>query len=262
MLLAVSQAFGAFERGGGLTPGPAAATLAVPGFPWTAFSNPGGLPSIQTRTLALSHTPGPFGLTDLAQSALAYVEPLSFGAAGLTVQRYGFELYREISVGLSAAVRLEDGWDAGISVNYFSLAIAGYGSAGAVGVDAGMVLELSDDVRAGFAALNLNAPTIGQARERLPQVFSIGLCYQPMEEVLLAADLVKDLGFPPDLLVGIEFAPVTMVRLLAGSGTDPSSFRAGVEVHYDPVGVGYAWSTHPDLGGTHHFSLVIAPGMF
>lgn len=262
LLLAVPYAHAAFERGGGLTPGPATATVAVPGSAWTAFSNPAGLSSIEIRTLALSHTPGPFGLPDLSQSSLVYVEPLSFGGAALSVQRYGFDLYREISIGVSAAAHLENGWDAGLSMHYYSLAIAGYGSAGTVGFDAGMVLELAEDVRAGFAALNLNAPAIGSARERLPQVFALGLSYQPMRGVLLASDVVKDVGFPADLRFGIEFAPVTMLRLLAGAGTEPSSFRAGMEISYDPVGLAYAYTTHPDLGGTHHLSLLIALDMF
>jgi hypothetical protein len=261
LLLIAAPAFGAFERGGGLTPGPVTAITAVPGSPWTAFVNPGAVPSVHHRTLALAHIPRPFGLADLAQSALTYIEPLSFGIAAITLQRYGFELYREITAGVVIGAELEDRWNVGIGVQYFSLTIPGYGSAGTVGIDAGMVLEVSDGFRAGVAALNLNAPAIGRNRERLPQVLSLGLSYQPMGGLLLAIDLVKEIRFPPDILLGVEFAPVKTLRILVGSGTDPASFRAGMTFAYGLAEVGYIFSNHPDLGATHRFSLVLALDM-
>lgn len=255
-------ALAAFERGGELNPGPGLATVAVPGTPWTAFTNPAGLSSITSRTLALSHTPRPFGLNELARSALAYIEPLPFGTAGMTLQRYGFELYREITAGFQFATRVNGAWEAGLGIHYYALSIPGYGSAGAVGIDAGIALELTDEIRAGCSALNINGPAIGADRERLPQVLSLGFCFIPMRGMLLALDLTKDVRFPPGLHAALEYSPLPVIRLFGGSGTEPSSFRAGAVVTVDPVQAGYGFSTHPDLGGTHHFSLVMALDLF
>ena len=262
LLLWAPPALGAFERGGILTPGSGVATVAVAGSPWTVFANPAGLPSIGARTLGLSHTPRPFGLGELSRSALAFVEPLPFGTAAVTLQRFGFELYKEVTVGLLFAGSPGEGWDVGVGANYYSLSIPGYGATGAFGIDVGTLLEVADDMRAGFSVLNLNAPVIGRERERLPQILSLGFSYRPMKGFLLAVDLVKDVRFPAELDAGLEYEPVSVVRLSVGSSTEPSSFRGGVTIHYHPVEAGYTFSTHPDLGGTHHFSLVLALDLF
>jgi hypothetical protein len=262
LLLAVETAVAAFDRAGNLSPGPSGTSVASSGAVWAPFTNPAALASLTSRTLALSHVPRPFGLPDLARSALAYVEPLSFGTVAVTVQRYGCPLYRELTAGMQFGTLIEENWSAGVGVNLFSVVIAGYGSAVTAGIDAGLAVDFTDDLRAGIAALNVNAPSIGRARERLPQMLTIGLCYRPMDGVALTGDVVKDLRYPPDFIAAVEIAPVKMVRFSAGSGTEPSLFRAGVEVAYSFVEAGYVYTSHPDLGGTHQFSLVLSLSMF
>ncbi len=262
LVLATPAAFAAFERGGSMTPGPVTATIALPSSAWTAFSSPGAVASVTERTVALSYTPRPFGLPELAQSALAFIEPFSFGAAALTLQRYGFGLYREVTAGIVAGVRSGEIWSAGIGVNGYALSIAGYGSAFCVGIDAGIVVDLSDEFRAGFSAQNLNAPAIGRCRERLPQLLAAGCSYRPMDALTLAADVVKDLRYPVDFIAGLEYAPVPAFRILAGSGTESSGFRAGAIVAFEPVEAGYLFSSHPELGATHRFTLRLTPGRF
>ncbi|MEK7249604.1 MAG: hypothetical protein AAB209_04195, partial [Bacteroidota bacterium] len=135
------------------------------------------------------------------------------------------------------------------------LSIQNYGSASTIGIDVGVLVDISDEVRWGFAAFNLNAPTIGAAKEKLPQVFSTGVTYNPIQEAIIAASIVKDIRYPTELHIGVEYSLMEMIALRAGTTSDPNTLNAGVGIHYSFVQVDYAFSSHSELGMTHQFSL-------
>lgn len=261
-LLSLQAAYGAFEQGGSVVPGLGGAATALSGSALAAFANPACLATAGVRTLAISHTPRPFGIGQLARTRAVLVEPFPAASLALSAERFGFELYREVSFGFSAALHLVRGWDGGLTIRSHHLSIAGYGTATALGIDAGLLVELTDDACAGFSARNINAPAIGAARERLPQVLSLGASYSPFAAVRMTVDVVKDVRYPLELHAGFEYAPADPLLLRAGSGTEPSSFHAGVALRVSPVEALYGYSSHAELGGTHHFALHFALDMF
>jgi len=259
LFVAAQSAFSAFEHtaGGALSISMGGAAAALMNDPWSATANPGNLPSIAERTLGMFYSPQPYGLTELSTGSLALVQPLSFGSVGLFASRYGFSLYRETEWALSFGLPLVDRLDAGVGICYNVLSIEGYGTAGTLGINAGILIRLTDDLRWGTFATNVNAPRIGEIRERLPQTFATGVAFQPVEEAVLALDLFKDVRFPMELRFGVEYAPVALLRLRAGTGTEPSSLSAGAGLRYDFVGLDYAFTAHPELGVTHQISLLL-----
>jgi hypothetical protein len=236
------------------------ASVAIVPNPWAAFSNPALLQTIPQRTISFFYSPQPFGLKELARGSFTYVEPTSLGAFALSGSRYGFELYREIVLGLSYGMTVTDRLDVGLHVNYYSLSIQNYGNDATLGVDIGLLIEITEDIRWGFAGLNLNAPTIGEAKEKLPQIYSTGISYMPIMEATLALDIVKDIRYPAELHLGIEYSMVDLVDIRGGTSSDPSAWNAGVGMHYSFVQLDYAFSTHVDLGMTHNFSLSLLLG--
>ncbi len=260
VFLFLETGFAAFERPltGGMTAGMGGASLAVAGNPWIAMANPGGLSSLAHRSLCLFYSPQPFGLKELARGTLSLTEPTSFGTFSLSASKYGFELYREVEFSIGYGVNVTEGIDAGIGLRHYSLSIQGYGSAATFGVDAGLLVRLTDELHWGTSALNLNAPTIGRARERLPQILGTGFSYRPVEEAILAVDLSKDLRYPLEMRFGVEYTPVSPVQLRVGSGTEPSTVSAGIGLRYQFFGLDYAFMSHPDLGGTHQFSVMLS----
>lgn len=257
MLLASSNAFAAFDRrgqgsplmvfGGGL--------VASTGNPWAHFANPAILNTLPHRFLSASYSPQPFGLKELSYGAFSFVEPTSIGGFCVSGSRFGFELYREVTVSASFATTITDGFSAGANVNYYSLAIENYGSASTFGVDVGGLLAISDDVRWGFSALNLNVPAIGAAKERLPQVFATGVSYSPFEAGTVAVDLVKDIRYPMEFMIGIEYAVIEPVRLRTGTSVEPSLLNAGIGIAFSFIQLDYGFSSHTELGLTHQASL-------
>lgn len=262
VLLATETAEAAFERMGvgASSTGMGGALTGVPGHEWSAFFNPAGFSLLAERMLSVSYVPQPFGLNELAHGAFSFAEPAQVGTFAVSGNRLGFELYREVTLTGSFSTTPSDGFHAGINVNYFSLSIAGYGTAGVLGLDAGVLVELTGDVSWGARASNINSPTIGEAKERLPQVFAAGVSYKPLHEATLAVDFVKDIRYPVEVRMGLEYRLLDIVHLRAGSVTEPSSLHAGVGVAYQFLQLDYAITDHPDLGMTHQFSVSIRLG--
>lgn len=259
MLIASSNAFAAFDRRGQGNPLMAfgGGFVASTGNVWSYFANPATLNTLPHRLLSVSYSPQPFGLKELAYGAFSFVEPTSIGGFSVSGSRFGFQLYREVTVTASFATTITDGFSAGVNVNYYSLAIENYGSASTLGVDLGGLLAISDDVRWGFSALNLNAPSIGEAKERLPQVFSTGVSYSPFEAGTIAVDVVKDIRYPMEFMIGVEYSVVQPVRLRTGTSLEPSLFNAGIGIVFSFIQLDYGFSSHTDLGLTHQASLTI-----
>jgi hypothetical protein len=236
------------------------ATVAEPNNPWAAFSNPGGLGAMDGRVLSLYYSPQPFGLKELAHGSFSFIEPTAIGTFAASGSRYGFDLYREVDMQVSFGRMISNMFSAGASVHYYHLSIERYGSAQAVGIDVGLLAHLTDQIRWGFAAFNVNAPTIGSAKEKLPQVFSTGVAYSPMPEVTLAVDLEKDIRYPVELHAGVQYIFLDLLAARVGTTGDPSILSAGLGIHYSLIQFDYAFTNHEDLGATHQMSLSLYLG--
>lgn len=258
------RGFAAFERTATGARGAAmgGALVALPGNEWSGAANPAVLQTVEHRTVALFYVPRPFEMKELAFGAAVYVEPTSAGAFGFTASRFGFELYHETRFALSYATDVAPGIRAGASVSYYALSIRNYGSASSIGFDLGVLVDVAEHVQWGFSAFNLNAATIGQAKEKLPQVFATGVTYTPMPEAVLDAGITKDIRFPAELHLGLEYTMLDVLALRAGTTSDPNSLNAGVGVRLSFARFDYAFSSHGELGATHQFSLSLQLGEF
>jgi comEA protein len=227
---------------------------------WAAFFNPAGLAQMNWREFSVFYSPQPFGVKELAQGSFAYLEPTNIGAIGLSGRVYGFELYREVGGAISYSNSYNGFVFYGATLRYTSIAIQNYGSTETIGIDVGVLAYLTNYLRWGFAATNVNAPTIGQAKERLPQTYSTGLSYNPAAELVLNFDVFKDVKYPIAIRFGAEYELLDMIALRAGIGNNPSTFSAGVGIRYSLFEFDYALSTHQDLGMTHQLSVAISFG--
>ena len=258
------EAYAAFEHlaqgSGSIAMG--GASVAARGNQWASFSNPGGLTTIDTRVLSLCYSPRPFGLKELSRGSFSYIEPTTIGSFAASGSRFGFDLYREIDLNISYGTAINDLLSVGAAVHYYHLSIERYGSTQTLGVDLGFVAQLSDQVRWGCVAYNVNGPTIGKAKEKLPQVFTTGIAYSPIPEATIVADLEKDIRYPLELHAGVQYLLLDLLALRAGTTNDPSMLSAGLGIRYSFIQLDYAFTNHAELGPTHQFSLSLFPGEF
>ncbi len=233
---------------------------ALPGNVWGGVMNPASLAGMTVRTIALSTAPAPFGLQELRRTACAYTEPLGRLTASVTGIRYGYELYREVTLGAACGYDCGEGVRVGATVTLNSVSIAGYGHGSCAGFDAGVLWQIVSGLQFGASAANWNAPSPGNSRENIPTIFQAGIVYTPLGGFLVACDIAEDPRFPAEVRLGAEFALADLLFLRAGVSTDPACCSAGVGVHFLPVEIDYAFSRHQELGFTHRFGLCLHLG--
>jgi hypothetical protein len=223
---------------------------------WAIYHNVGGIACLEKWQTSVFYSPQPYGLSELSLAAIAGVVPTKFGVLGLAVRKYGFELYHEFSGTLSYA-KTVSGVNFGFNINYHTVVIKSYGSAATIGLDVGILIPVLDRLRWGASIKNINSPTIGSSKEKLPQAFSTGVAYLPLENLILLLDFRKDISFDPSSRVGFEYKIVEAVALRGGVSDEPSQFSGGIGIKYSLFSFDYAFSTHQDLGWTHAFSITI-----
>jgi hypothetical protein len=215
------------------------------------FLNPSAAASLKSLYTSFFYSPSPFDLPQLSNGGMIAAFPLDSFTAALAMTRMGFSLYREMTVSAVAASTFGGIVSAGCSINYDHLAIARYGSAYTVGIDAAAAVLLSDDIRWGFSFLNLNRPTIGGEKDQVPQLFLTGVNCDVLSTASVSFTLIKDVRYPVSIRTGIRFAPLESIVLRAGVSSDPSRYYAGFGIRYSSISVDYSVATHAELGLTH-----------
>jgi hypothetical protein len=228
---------------------------AIAGNLWGGLMNPAALAGMTVRMIAVSTAPSPFGLEELRRTACAYTEPFGRLTVSVTGIRYGYELYREVTLGAACGYDCGEGVRVGGTVTLNSISISGYGHGSCAGLDAGVLWQIVPGLQFGASAANWNAPSLGKSRESIPRTFQAGMAYAPPGGFLVACDIAEDPRFPAEVRLGAELAVAEFLRLRAGVSTDPSGCSAGVGVHLLPVDIEYAFSRHQELGFTHRFGL-------
>ncbi len=223
---------------------------------WAIHSNPAGLSRSSDRTLSFYYSPQPFGLSELRLYSFVGVLPTSLGTFGGSVTMYGYELYKETSFTFGYGSTIS-GLLWGGALNYRTVSIRNYGSAGTFVFDVGILASLLPFLSVGITAKNINAATIGEVREKLPQSFSLGVSYSPVESATLLLDYQKELGFPASPRAGFEYWIISELAIRGGATDEPAEYSGGIGLRYSVFGIDYAIVTHQDLGLTHSFSLSI-----
>lgn len=221
------------------------------------YYNPAGISQIPFREVSIFYSPAPFGLKELANGSVNYVEPTKFGTIGLSAKTYGFDLYKEITVTATYSNNYKKKIFYGANINYYNLKIQNYGSASTFGVDIGGLAYLTDFLRWGFAAFNLNRPKIGTQDDKLPQVYRTGVSIQPRKELNFVLDVEKDTRYTTSVKAGVEYSLYDMIDLRAGIGTEPTKFSGGVGLYYSIFEIDYGFYNHQDLGLTHQGTITI-----
>lgn len=199
-----------------------------------------------------------YGLPALRYGAAHVAVPVGGGTVSGGASTFGFDDYREVHLSAGYARSLQFGTSRSVHVGmegrYYHTTIASYGSAGALAVNAGLVVPLLRSLHLGAHATNLTGSTLVQD-ESLPRTIAVGLQYQALQQVRVLADVFKDVRFPLAVRGGIEVHPVSVLALRAGVTTAPVRFMGGIGVQLDPLSANIAAEQHQDLGWTPSASL-------
>lgn len=199
-----------------------------------------------------------FGMPELRLAAAALAHPTRHGTLAASARTYGFEDFRESVFGLGAgrAVPLSPTrrLHLGLAARYTTVEIPGFGSAGALGLSAGLLTEVMPGLAFGAHALNLNRPALSSL-DPLQARLDVGLAYHPTPVSLLVLAAGKDVDHPLSVRGGLETQPVEVLRLRAGFATAPTRFSAGLGVLLDRLRADVAFDRHEVLGWTPAFEM-------
>lgn len=234
------------------------AFVAIADNPWAIDYNSAGLTQLHEIQCATFLVPEQFGLPELHTTAFAATIPLSFTTIGFKAEQFGFNLYKDIECGLALAKMLDSNTSLGACMNLDHLFIDRYGSSSRLTLDIGMLAHILERVALGFNFSNVTGTTISKSNERLPQIFTLGARWNPINSLLLALEMEKDVRYPMSIKAGIEQKIVGIVSLRAGIANNPDKYSVGFAVRYSLFEFSYAGYSHTDLGWTHQIELSFA----
>ena len=247
--------YGAFERGficaRSQALGGSITSVADDGF--AAFHNPAGICQLSFPRLSLSYS-RPYGLKELNHFSGTAILPGKRTAFAVSWKSAGFSLYREQCILFSIGIKLSPKLIAGVSLNYFNLSIARYGSRNTFNGDIGVLYDLTDKWRVGGAVRNLRKEKIGQL-PFIERSASAGVSYQFHKLGRITVEESFDEMSLFNYSIGIEIIPQENFCMRFGFRDRQEVISGGFGFLVRGHRIDYAIANHSTLGYTHSVSL-------
>jgi hypothetical protein len=235
------------------------ACVSLPGDLWAAMRNPALLTEVRLSAAA-AWQPGRFGLTELSSASMAGAMHFGTFGIGAGVSHFGGPLYRELLPSAGFGMRIGEQVSLGAQASLLCLSIDRYGSTTVPVLDAGATVRVVPSLLLAAAAGNVtHAAIVGSITDRLPVTLRLGACWNPDSAMLLQAEIDKDMRWPATMRFGGEYRPLDMISLRAGATTKPWTVSGGFGLRLGGMLFDYAYSWHPDLGGSHALGIGIEP---
>lgn len=221
---------------------------------WSIFNNVAGLAKVATLRASFSLDAQPT-FKHFNKAAALVAIPLRIGVAGLGIFRFGDDLYNEqiLAVGYSSTFGLAS---LGVKVNLIQYNIKGYGSKSVVTASFGGIAELTERLKLGAHIININQPKLSSLdEEHVPTILIAGVLMKVSENIIVAAELEKDLDHKPSVKAGIEYMIQKKFFIRTGVRVQPNSGFFGFGFKPTRYSVDYAFQYNQDFGSRHQTSL-------
>jgi hypothetical protein len=221
---------------------------------WSMLNNIGALAKTEQPLAAFSQEITPSVLS-FNRTAATFVVPLSYGVTGLSLFRFGDDLYSEqiISLGFANTFGITS---IGVKLNYIQYRADRFGRKGLLGLSAGGITQLSKKISVGVYITNINQPKISQTdEERLPTTITSGLGVNVSENVFITTELELDLGYDPIWKTGMEYSFNKKFLARTGCNLNPDAFFVGCGFVSSRLKLDYAFQYNVTLGNSHQASI-------
>ncbi len=214
------------------------------------FTNPASYGFLSPRYLSLEYI-NRYGIKELSSFAGTVNYPNEYLNGGMYISRYGFDAYNETLVGANFYKKLSQKISLGIRMDYLNIHYSDKESdASVVTGDVGLLIHPTDYLNLSMLVINpfRTELKIGEESAQLPNVFTMGIGYQPEQTFLLTAEIEKDFALPAIYKLGMEYTPIKAFSLRAGMWTKPFTPSFGIGLQLQPFTINLAFSHHPILG--------------
>lgn len=148
-----------------------------------------------------------------------------------------------------------DGLKVGVLARAMNLSVMGYGSATALGLDAGAMAEIGRRAAVAVSGKNINLPCIGPHTEELPVSLRCGVVVQPSPGALLFLCLAAEGNLSQSIRSGLEVGLNHDLVFRVGLEPLERKFAAGAGFRASSILLDYGVSAQDPLGLTHGISL-------
>ena len=241
---------------GGRAAGMGNAMVAVYDF-WAVSHNQAGLAHLSAPAAGF-YFENRFLTREMSLGAAAITFPATGGVFGISLTCFGYSQFRESKMGLAYARPFGEKFSAGLQLNYLHTFIGeGYGSAGTLAAELGVLYELIQGMNIGVHLFNPSLSKMkGAGGEPVPTILRLGMAYHFSDRVLMSFETEKEMENKPVFRLGLEYRITANIFLRAGVGTHPATNAFGFGMNLGGLQIDLASSFHQVLGYSPQISLV------
>lgn len=224
---------------------------------WSLWHNQAGLGFLSKTSFGV-HYENKFIIDQYGYQAFGLAVPTKYGTMGLSISYFGYKLYNEKKFGLAYSRAFGDRFSFGLQIDYLHTHIdQEYGSKGAAVFEAGIMAIPIDNLYIGVHVYNpTQVKMANYGEEPLPTLYRFGIGYSIMDRAFIAVEYEKDIEYETRFKAGIEYEAVKNFYLRTGILTEPFENSFGMGYVYGNIHADIAFTNHPELGLTPHFSML------
>lgn len=190
----------------------------------------------------------PYNLKELQSLALGIIIP-NPAILGVSFYQSGTDGLINQQLAINASMTLSR-LNIGIRAKYWRVTVSGINSLNSISLDAGIQVQISDQVLVGVFMSNLNQSKLS-IHETIPVTWHSGISFKPGQNLLFQIEAGHVLGYHWEFTSGIEYVIKDKFFIRTGYNIPTKGHYWGLGFHSDPFEVNYAIDFHPYLGITH-----------
>ena len=219
-----------------------------------AFSGATNQAALAQTTLPVAGVYGErrFMLEELSNYAAAIALPVKSGGLGIALHYFGAGSFNTSQLGVGYGRKLGEKTSLGAQINYNSIQVPGYGSAGALNFEIGALWHLREKLHLGIHVYNPTGGKFGkEGAEKLASVYTLGAGYEASDDFFISASLAKEEDQPASLQLGMQYLFAKQFVARAGlTAAAIGNYFFGIGVKWKTYRVDAATVWHPQLGFT------------
>lgn len=228
---------------------------------WSIYHNQAGLAYLESPQAGVFYE-NKFLISEMGYGGFAAAYALGVGTIGIDYSSFGYDAYNQGKLGLAYGLKLSKGTALGAQINYHHISISAedYGKTNALTAELGFLVDLSPRISLGVHIFNITRTKLNDFDdERIPTVLRFGAGYEISDEVMVTAEVEKDIDRDEVFKCGIEYRPVEVLYLRVGASNAPGLFSFGFGLNMGAFQLDLASTYHSVLGYSPQASLTFVP---
>lgn len=219
---------------------------------WSVFNNQAGL-ALQKQKSFGAFYENRFTNEDLSTKSFYVVFPSNLGSFAGSYSQFGFDIYKESTIGIAYSRALGDHFWTGLQFNQIQKKLnSEYGSQSQYTFEFGVLSEIAPKLFLGFHIAN---PTQEKFKtwdydEKIATVGRLGISCELSNRTIISTEFLKILDSDLQFKSGMEYPVNEKLHIRAGFHNHPNSISLGLGFSFSRFTSNIAFSRHPVLGYT------------